>query len=194
MGLGEGIGFLAKFMREPTLIGALWPSSEHLARMMVEWIRWESVDAAVEFGPGTGSFTRHIVGAMKPGTRLVAIEFQPALAEALRAEFPHITVCHGDVVDVPSHCANAGVESVQAIISGLPWAFFEEEKQKAILEASARVLVPGGQLVTFAYLQGLLLPAGQRFRRLLRQTFSEVHTSRTEWRNLPPAFVYRCTR
>jgi hypothetical protein len=54
------------------------------------------------------------------------------------------------------------------------------------------VLGKGGQFVTFAYLQGLILPAAQRFRKLLKQYFSEVSTSRTVWLNVPPAFIYRC--
>ena len=53
---------------------------------------------------------------------------------------------------------------------------------------------PGGQFATFAYLQGLLLPAGQRFKDKLAQSFSKVEKSPTVWRNLPPAFVYRCTK
>ncbi len=56
------------------------------------------------------------------------------------------------------------------------------------------VLKEQGQFATFAYLQELLLPAGLRFRRMLRHYFREVSTSRTVWKNLPPAFVYRCRR
>jgi phospholipid N-methyltransferase len=56
------------------------------------------------------------------------------------------------------------------------------------------VLPPGGQFVTFAYLQGLLIPAGRRFGKLLGDYFSEVRKSPTVWRNTPPAFVYRCRR
>jgi phospholipid N-methyltransferase len=56
------------------------------------------------------------------------------------------------------------------------------------------VLAPGGQFATFAYWQGMLLPAAWRFSRRLHRTFSSVQRSRTVWRNLPPAFVYRCVR
>ena len=56
------------------------------------------------------------------------------------------------------------------------------------------VLRPGGQFATFAYLQGLLLPAARRFRANLGRSFSQVERSPTAWTNLPPAFVYRCRR
>ena len=55
-------------------------------------------------------------------------------------------------------------------------------------------LSPGGHFATFAYLQGLLLPAGMRFAGLLEDSFGSVQRSRTVWRNLPPAFVYRCRK
>ena len=67
-----------------------------------------------------------------------------------------------------------------------------ESLQREILNAVLSNLAPGGYFVTFAYLQGLMLPAGMRFRRLLSETFGEVRTSSVVWRNLPPAFVYRC--
>jgi len=56
------------------------------------------------------------------------------------------------------------------------------------------VMGPGGQFVTFAYLQGLLLPPGRRFAALLPNYFNHVSKSRTVWLNLPPAFVYQCRR
>ena len=41
---------------------------------------------------------------------------------------------------------------------------------------------------------GVLLPAGQRFKKRLHASFSEVTTSPGVWMNLPPAFVYRCRK
>ena len=60
------------------------------------------------------------------------------------------------------------------------------------MRAATDVLKPGGQFVTFAYLQGLLLPAAKRFRGLLEQTFRQVTTSRVVWKNVPPALAYYC--
>jgi phosphatidylethanolamine/phosphatidyl-N-methylethanolamine N-methyltransferase len=91
-------------------------------------------------------------------------------------------------------CDRQGIAQVDCIVSGLPWASFPDDMQTQYLDAMMTVLKPGGQFVTFAYLQGLLLPAGRRFRRKLDHYFSRVDRSRTVWLNLPPAFVYRCRR
>ena len=71
---------------------------------------------------------------------------------------------------------------------------FPDDLQERILDAMIRVMPPGGVFVTFAYLQGLMLPAGRRFRRNLKRRFSNVETSDVIWLNLPPAVVYRCVR
>jgi phospholipid N-methyltransferase len=38
------------------------------------------------------------------------------------------------------------------------------------------------------------MPGGRRFRRLLEANFSRVIATEIVWRNLPPAFVYRCEK
>jgi phospholipid N-methyltransferase len=83
---------------------------------------------------------------------------------------------------------------VDCILSGLPWAAFPEQLQDRLLEEACKNLAPQGFFVTFAYLQGLLLPAGRRFARKIRGRFTHVEKSPVVWRNLPPAFVYRCQR
>ena len=86
------------------------------------------------------------------------------------------------------------MDQIDAVLCGLPWASFPESLQREIMEAMLSMLAPGGKFATFAYWQGVILPAGMRFSRLLSETFSSVERSPTVWRNLPPAFVYRCTR
>jgi phospholipid N-methyltransferase len=48
--------------------------------------------------------------------------------------------------------------------------------------------------VTFAYLQGLVMPAAGMLRRRLKAQFSAVKTTKVIWRNVPPAFAYVCYR
>lgn len=63
------------------------------------------------------------------------------------------------------------------MINGLPWAAFPGRLQCGILDPTIRLLRTGGTFSTFAYLQGLVLPAGVRLRRLLNQRFSRVEVS-----------------
>lgn len=181
-------------MRNKCQVGAVAPSSPALAQMMVEWFDWDSIKSVVEYGPGTGVFTEQIEACRKKDSKFFAIEMDPELAEITRRRCPDVPVHIDSVANVAALCADAKIESVDAILSGLPWAAFPESLQDECLEAMFSVLKPGGKFATFAYWQGLMMPAGQRFRKKLKEHFSEVHLSKTAWSNLPPAFVYRCVR
>ncbi len=194
MPINEKAKFIGEFLSKPRSVGAISPSSTGLARKMVDWIDWTCVNAVVEYGPGTGAFTRHILTRLRPDARFVAIEINPAFAQRLGRRCPEISIHQESVANVRAVCDREGIESVDVVVCGLPWASFAPGEQDEYLEAMMTVLKPGGQFATFAYLSGLLLTAGRRFRRRLRNHFSEVDTSKTVWRNLPPAFAYRCRR
>ena len=182
------------FLRHPGRVGALCPSSPSLCRMMVSRIGVERAALVVELGPGTGVITREIVRMLPKGGKLVAVELDEMLCLQMRRNFPAVEVLHDSASRLDAILAERNLPAADAIVSGLPWAVFPESLQREILDAVAGSLAPEGWFTTFAYLQGLMLPAGMRFRRLLNETFGEVLTSSVVWRNLPPAFVYRCRR
>jgi phosphatidylethanolamine/phosphatidyl-N-methylethanolamine N-methyltransferase len=66
--------------------------------------------------------------------------------------------------------------------------------QDRILKAIWNSLAPKGQFVAFAYAHSFWMPTALRFRGLLSRNFARVETTPIVWRNLPPAYVYRCWR
>ena len=186
--------FVCEYLFHPVRVGAIAPSSRGLAFRMVEWIDWESVDTVVEYGPGTGAFTAQILQFKRPGTEFFAVELNACFAATLATRFPDVTILQDSVANIEELCRQEGVSGVDAIVCGLPWAAFSDRDQTAYLDAMMRVLKPGGHFATFAYLQGMVLPAAGRFRRKLLSYFGEVRVSPTVWWNVPPAFVYRCRR
>jgi phospholipid N-methyltransferase len=182
---------LREFVKSPATIGAVAPSSDALARAMVAGIDWEKARVVVECGPGTGAFTGRIRERLAPGAHFFAVELNPGFAAEFFRRHPGVPLHQGCVSDLPELCRAAGHE-VDALLSGLPWAAFSPEDQQRLLGAMHASLRPGGQFATFAYHPASALPAGRRFRQLLERTFSRVEKSGTVWRNLPPAFVYRC--
>lgn len=194
MSLRETTRFFAEFVKKPGVVGAVVPSSGSLARKMVEWIDWPSARTVIEYGPGTGVFTQRIRERLHPKGTLLAIEINPQFASSLSHRYPDVRVCQDSVQNVEAVCRREGITHVDAIVCGLPWALLGEEDQADILRGTMAVLKPGGEFATFAYLQGLVLPAARRFRRKLRQHFSRIERSRTAWTNFPPARVYRCRK
>lgn len=192
--MADSVTFLKNFLRNPTQVGAIAPSSPGLVEAMVQWFDWDQARNIVEFGPGTGVFTEAALNRKHADAKFFAIERSPDLAQRTRQRCPGVTVYEDSVANVAKLCQRESMPKVDAIICGLPWASFSDSLQTEIMDAMLGVLEPGGQFATFAYWQGVVLPAGMRFSRRLRKTFPHVERSHTVWKNLPPAFVYRCVR
>jgi len=188
----SNLTFVKNFLRHPTQVGAIAPSSPGLVQAMVEWFDWDTIRGVIEFGPGTGVFTEAIVQRLHPQAKFFAIERSAELSAVTRQRCPSVTVYEDSVVNVAELCRRESIESVDAIICGLPWASFSPALQSEVMDSMIEVLAPKAKFATFAYWQGVVLPTGRSFSRRLRATFTSVERSHTVWRNLPPAFVYRC--
>jgi phospholipid N-methyltransferase len=185
---------LGAFVKGPTTVGAIAPSSQWLAERMAEDMGLRDARTVVELGPGTGVFTRAICDRVGPDTLVMAVEINRDMAAVLTDRFPRVRVVNDSAEHLDTHLAAAGRAEADAILSSLPWAGFSRDLQERLMSAIVRVLRPGGSFATFAYIPAAWLPAGRRFRKLLESSFSSVATTPVVWRNLPPAFVYRCER
>ncbi len=186
--------FLRQFARSPRTVGAVLPSSPALARAMLAPIDFSRARTIVEFGPGTGAFTREIEGRLAPGCGYLGIELNPTFVRELAVAFPRLTFVRGSVADLARILVAEGIDSIDAIVCGLPWATLPISLQDTVFAAIDQALVPGGVFVTFGYLQSLVLPGAWTLRQRLRRSFAEVGRSRVVWTNLPPAFVYVCRK
>ncbi len=185
---------LREFLSSPAVTGAIAPSSPFLARTMLEGLNLRRAEAILEYGPGTGIFTTAILERKSRETKFAAIELNPRLSRIFKSRHPGVQLFQDSVANVRTICDYAGIAEVDCVISGLPWAAFSQSMQRKFLDEMMRVLKPGGQFVTFAYVHGIWLPPGKRFAELLPQYFAEVSKSNVVWLNVPPAFVYRCRR
>ena len=186
--------FLGQFARSPRSVGAVLPSSVALAEAMIAPIDFATAEVIVEFGPGTGAFTRTIAQRLRPGCRYLGIELNGAFCDALRAQFPLLTFVHGSVANLTKILQDQGIGHVDAVVCGLPWASLPLVLQEQVFPAIDRALVSGGVFVTFAYMHGLALPGAWALRRRLRRHFAEVTRSPIVWGNVPPAFAYVCRK
>lgn len=186
--------FFREFLFHPKAVGTVSPSSTNLARHLADAVDWDHASTILEYGPGTGVITEEIVSRLPNQTDFYAIEISSEFADILRQRFPNIRVLEGSVGNAKTLCETEGLEQVDAIVSGLPWAAFPPAEQDTYLDATVEVLKPGGQFISFGHLQGLLLPAGRRFRKKLSHYFSDVRVSKPVWGNFPPAFFYTCRR
>ena len=85
----DGIGFFGTFLRNPTAVGAVLPSSRYLSRALVgDLSHLGEGELVVEYGPGTGPMTAVIRDRLPPGVRYLGIELQSSFCQLLAKRFP----------------------------------------------------------------------------------------------------------
>ena len=97
------LGFLKSFLRNPSTLGAIWPSSPFLAEEMVRASDLHAASSVVELGPGSGAFTGHILANLPTGARFAAIEKCPILAREVSGKFPEARIIEGCATRLSDH-------------------------------------------------------------------------------------------
>jgi phospholipid N-methyltransferase len=177
------------------------PGSGSITRVIVERIEREWRGTLVGAGagarvPSTAKPFAPGVGSASGDKKFLAIEFNPRMAEIVRERFPAVTVVNDSAENVETICEQHGIApgSLDMVLSGLGWVSFPPALCTKILEATHRVLKPGGEFRTFGYHVGLMMPGSHHFRAEIARLFPHVWRTRGVWANLPPAFVYVCRK
>jgi phospholipid N-methyltransferase len=157
--------------------------------MIVRTARVAEASVVVEFGPGTGAITEVLLPSLKPGATFMAMEIDPEFVAVLRERFPGVRIHHDSAANTRRYLAEMGLDACDAIVSGLPWSLFSEALQDELLGAAYDVLRPGGILVTYLYIITPATPGGAKFRKRVKERFSNTGASPIVWKNVPPAFV-----
>lgn len=190
--VAERLEFLGNFLRKPASTGSFAPSSRWLARAMVRGCDLKNARTVVEFGPGTGAFTRLVLRRIGKQTTFFAMELDSEQARRLKERFPELHVYNDSAETIQRYLTRHDRKKADYIISGLPWGNMPAKVQERILDAVLASMAPEGTFTTFAYIHACWLPTALHFRKRLKEHFAEVKTSRIIWKNTPPAFVYRC--
>ncbi|MEU6717211.1 methyltransferase domain-containing protein [Nonomuraea sp. NPDC046802] len=186
--------FLGQFLRAPTTIGALAPSSRRLAAAVCAPVPERGEPTVVELGPGTGSFTSEIQQRLGGRGHHLAVEVNEPMVRLLSERFPTVDVAHADAARVGELLSERGLRQADVVVSGLPWAAFPQKLQHELLDAVTAAMGQGAAFTTFSYIHAIPLASARRFRALLAERFEEVVPGRTVWRNTPPAFVFHARR
>ncbi|MGY1650699.1 class I SAM-dependent methyltransferase [Geodermatophilus sp. SYSU D01119] len=183
-GPGDVLRLLRAFLADPRGVGAVLPTSRTAVRAMLDLADLPAADLVVELGAGTGVATREILARLGPGARLVAVEIDPALARRLTERFsdPRLRVVHGSAESLGAHLDG---EPADVVVSMLPFTSLEAGLRRRLLDELPRALRPGGAALVIQYSPLVL---GE-----LRHRFGAVRTRISPW-NVPPAFLFACTR
>lgn len=188
----EGLGFLGAFLRNPTSVGAVVPSSRYLARALVGRIDHLAGQLLVEFGPGTGPMTSVIQQLLPADARYLGVEINPAFHAILQQRFPKLDFHLGSAADIAAILQQRHLPRPARIVSGLPFASLPAKVQDAVISGIVHCLRgTDADFRTFQYAHAYGLRAARRFRDAMVERFQHFERMGPILRNIPPAYVLR---
>lgn len=186
--------FLSHFRKSPRTVGAIAPSSQRLARRMLDGLDLGRGARIVELGPGTGAVTREIAQRLPADAACLAIDINRAFSDQVAMRWPRVeSIC--DHAERLVEIARArDLLPIDHIISGLPFASLPAATARAIVEAIVVALRPGGTFTTFQYVHAYGFPSAAHVRAILTNKMGSRPSRSLVMGNLPPALVLRWTK
>src|SRR5688500_13836019 len=97
--MNENIQFLQAFLKNPSTVGSITPSSPELARRMVAGIRPDENNVVLELGVGTGAITKFLQQIVPNEESYLGIELDRDLVRSLKKNYPELEIVRGNALD-----------------------------------------------------------------------------------------------
>jgi len=179
--------FFNAFLRNPAEVGSIVQSSPFLVNKIIKPINFKKARVIVEFGAGTGVVTKKILEMMPQDSTLVCFEKEEGLCNELKKKFHDkrlIAIADG-AENFERYLGDLNISKVDYFVSELPIAILPVDVTEKVLALCDRYLCDGGKYIQIQY--------SLVSRKHLRKLFSQMSIDFTPF-NIPPSFVYVCTK
>lgn len=174
-------------------VASVAPTSSIGVRAVCKDIEFSTAKLFVEYGPGGGVFTKHILQSMREDAKLLAIELNPGFVTSLNKSIkdPRCEIVQENAQNVIELLKSRELGQADYILSGIPFSFMTDEVAIEVLKRTAGALAPGGQFLVY---QVFIPPFSRGFqlKKLLEKAFPKVEPGLI-WRNIPPLCTFKCT-
>lgn len=167
--------------------GTITPSSRFLANKMLKKIDFSEANVIVELGPGNGAITKKILKRLHPKAHLICFEINEHFYQQLnKIKHPQLTVLNVSAEKITEELEKLGYTGTCHIVSSLPLTNIPDPITRNILENSYTSLNKNGTFIQYQY--------SLTYFKKLKEVFQEATSLDFEIFNIPPAFIYRCTK
>ena len=181
----SALQFFLEGIKNIRTVGTISRSSQFVSKTMIKHVDFNKSKCIVEMGAGDGPITKHILNAMKPGTKLLAFEVNPLLCELLRKRISddRLVLIEDSVENLGKYLDMYGFDKADYIISAIPFVALPDDLGDRILETAKDCLRKGGRFIQINY----SLIARKRYEKV----FGNSHVKFVPL-NIPPAFISIC--
>ena len=180
----DRIQFINQFLKKPAKVGAVLPSSKFLTKKILSFIDFKQENLTiVEYGPGTGPFTKGIVKNLKQNDRLIVVEQNKKFVDNLKSKFfncDNVSIIHDSVTNISEILEKENVKTVDYIVSGIPFTSLPADVTDEIMISTAKVMSDNSRFLTFQY---------STFKLRTFSNFFKIESKKFVLRNIPSAYV-----
>jgi phospholipid N-methyltransferase len=175
--------FLKGFLKHPVMVGSIIPSSDTLITHMLKPVDWANTRLFVEYGPGVGTFSQHILKNLPADAVYIAIDTNPDFIAYLSETIldTRFRPVLGSAADVGQIVRDSGFENADYVLSGLPFSTLPTGVGPAIAKATADILRPGGAFLVYQF--------RAKVRDFIAPHFGRIDQAMEYW-NVPPCCLF----
>jgi len=181
------LAYIKNFIRDRD-VAAITPSSKFLVKRVCKWIDFDTPRRIVEYGPGTGVFSKYLLENMHEDSELIMIEGNASFVQSLRQYCKgdeRAVVVHDRAENVRQIMDTHDVDRADYVLSGIPFSFLDEDVKHELISRTRDVLTSDGKFLVYQNYNHMEKP--------LRRHFDSV-TREYEILNLPPMFAYEALK
>lgn len=177
--------FLSEFLKERKTVGSITPSSRFLIKKMLDPVDFSVAKHILELGPGNGCITEEILKRAGSDTQVYTLEMNEVFCDALEEiGDDRLHIYNESAENIGACLAKHNITEVDAIVSSLPFKVIPDDIEEKIMEEVVKHLKDGGVYTQYHYTRN-----GKKYKKW----FNKVDTDFAAL-NVPPAFVYQCTK
>ena len=180
------LDFLRQGIKNMRTIGSVSRSSGFVSKTMLDAVDFNLARVVVELGAGDGAITEHLLKRLHPDAKLLIFEVNAAFCEELR-KLPdsRITIIEDSAEHIEAYLKNLQIESIDAVISAIPFVLSPKELSINILKAVKSCMKQGASFVQLHYSLSL--------KKMYEEIFGQVRFEFVPI-NIPPAFIILCKK
>jgi phospholipid N-methyltransferase len=164
-------------------VGAAFSTGRYVIKKMLGNIDFDKANLLVEYGPGNGVITTHLLERMHENAVLFVFETNERfIKELLNIKDERLVIVNADAEYARTILKNRyKISKVDYVISTIPFTFFDRRKRKRVIAKTYNLLNENGKFITYQY-TGLIY-------QLIKQKFHQTRVMAAIL-NIPPAIIF----
>lgn len=187
MTLKGTLAYIKNFITDKD-VAAIAPASNFLVERVCRWIDFSETCTVVEYGPGNGVFSEHILERMDADSTLLMIETNENFVDMLEDRWgddPRVIIVEDMAQNVEDIMQAHDIDVADYVVSGIPFSFLDADVKKELLVTTREVLDDDGKFLVY-----------QNYNHMEEPLRAHFPTVKKEYElfNIPPMFAYEAKK